>query len=74
MKGCFKHAIANGVFLGGDWGVLQDKHGKDYSGLFKTFQRVYTEEGAASLMSGVAPRVRNRVTKNPWELDYFFTY
>eukprot|EP00903_Cladosiphon_okamuranus_P007738 g7497.t1 len=34
-----------------------DKHGKTYRGLADTFRRVYTEEGAAALMSGVTPRV-----------------
>ncbi|CAM9614898.1 unnamed protein product [Pylaiella littoralis] len=34
-----------------------DKHGTTYRGLGNTFRRVYTEEGAAALMSGVTPRV-----------------
>lgn len=34
-----------------------DKHGGTYHGLGNTFRRVYCEEGAAALMSGVAPRV-----------------
>ncbi|CAM9948956.1 unnamed protein product [Ectocarpus sp. 6 AP-2014] len=34
-----------------------DKHGETYRGLGDTFRRVYTEEGAAALMSGVTPRV-----------------
>lgn len=38
--------------------TTQDKHGANYEGLRNTFRRVYTEEGAAALMSGVTPRVR----------------
>ena len=34
-----------------------DKHGREYKGLVSTFRRIVAEEGAATLLSGIVPRV-----------------